>query len=64
MTAVEFKRSVDEIGLNVSTSAPFLGISLRQAQRIAAGEYPAPLAIVRLLRLMIAKKITAEKLRD
>lgn len=62
MSADEFRKCLDKIGLSVYAAAPFFGISLRQAQRIAAGEYPAPLALVRLLRLMVKQNINAHDL--
>lgn len=62
MKAKEFNECLETIGLSVYAAAPFFGISLRQMQRISAGEYPAPLALVRLLRLMVHSKLKATDL--
>lgn len=53
MKGAAFKRACAAVGLSVYAAAPFLGISLRQAQRIAAGEYEAPESAAKLLRLMV-----------
>jgi hypothetical protein len=52
VTGPQFKKALRQVGLSVYRAAPFLGISLRHCQRIAAGEYEAPLAASKLLRLM------------
>lgn len=62
MTGDEFKRALKRVGLSVYASAPFLGMSLRQCQRIAAGEYEAPLAVAKLLTLMWRHKLQAKDL--
>jgi len=59
LTGEEFKRAVATIGLSVYAAAPFLGMSLRHTQRIAAGEYYAPEAVTKLLSVMIKYRISA-----
>jgi predicted transcriptional regulator len=64
MTGAEFKRAVKSAGLSVYAAADFLGLSRRQAYRISAGEYEAPVAVGKLLRLMVRKKLTAAEVDD
>lgn len=59
MTPQEFCECLDKIGLSVYAASAFFGISLRQAQRYASGMYAPPLALVRLLRLMVKKHMKA-----
>lgn len=58
MKGEEFKVHVEAIGLSVYAAAPYLGISKRQAYRISAGEYEAPGAAAKLLRLMVSQGLT------
>ena len=52
MTASQFQWHLKRLGLSVYAAAPFLGISLRHAYRMTNNEYPVPVAIAKLLRLM------------
>jgi hypothetical protein len=38
-----------------------LGVSLRQAQRFAAGETPVPRPVAKLLRLMVRLKVSPDE---
>jgi hypothetical protein len=60
MSGDQFKRALERVGLNVNAAAPFLGISLRQLRRIAAGDYQAPEAVRKLLKLMARDKLQAQ----
>lgn len=57
MTAAQFRRALNQLGLSVYASGPVLGLSLRQAQRIAAGESPVPRPVAKLLRLMLRLRV-------
>jgi len=59
MRGKEFKAALKRVGLSVYASAPFLGISLSQAQRIAAGKYEAAESAAKLLELMAHLGMTA-----
>lgn len=63
MKGAEFTAALDKIGLKPYRAPEFLGLSLRQVYRITAGEYEAPIAAARLLRLMAARKISAADAR-
>jgi hypothetical protein len=63
MTAREFHSLVTErLGLSVYASRRMLGVSLRQAQRYAAGEAAVPETIAKLLRLIVREKIDPKEL--
>jgi hypothetical protein len=59
VTGKEFKVALRKIGLSGYAAAPFLGLSRRTVYRIAAGEYPAPLAAEKLLKLAIRLRLSA-----
>lgn len=63
MKGDDFKAACKAVGLSVYAAAPFLGMSLRQAQRIAAGEYAAPEAVAKLLRLMARLKVSPKDVK-
>jgi hypothetical protein len=52
MTTEQFNTSLKELRLSVYASAPVLGISLRQAQRYAAGE-PISTPVANYLSLLV-----------
>lgn len=52
MTAAQYRKLLDRLGLTIVGAAPVLGISPRQAQRYAAGD-PIPGPVAKLLRLMV-----------
>jgi hypothetical protein len=60
MTGREYKRACKLVGLSITKSAEFLDLSKRQVWRIAAGEYKAPLAVEKLLCLMIQRGLQAD----
>lgn len=50
----EYKHLIGVLGLSVYASADVLGVSLRTAQRYAAGEKPIPPPVAKLLRALVA----------
>lgn len=63
MTASQFQWHLKRLGLSVYAAAPFLGISLRHAYRMTNDEYPVPVAIGKLLRLMHRFDVKPEDLQ-
>jgi hypothetical protein len=61
MTARQYRKAVEELGISVYASARVLGVSLRQAQRFAAGETPVPRPVAKLLRLMVRFKVKPDE---
>ena len=57
MTANQYKAAIKQLGLSQVAAARWLGISPRQSQSYAIGEYPVPEPVAKLLRLMIAEHI-------
>lgn len=64
MSAAEFHKALDALGLSVYAGCHVIGVSIRQAQRYSAGEaIPAP--VRKLLRVLLRHKIpAAEVLND
>jgi hypothetical protein len=62
MTARQYRRAVEELGISVYRSAQVLGVSLRQAQRFAAGETPVPRPVAKLLRLSLPARTDSTRL--
>lgn len=61
MTAAAFAKALDKLGLSVYASGKVIGLSLRQAQRVAAGHSPVPRPVAKLINLMLKRKITVEE---
>ena len=61
MSGDDFARGLSKLGLSVYASGKVIGLSLRQAQRVAAGESPVPRPVAKLLTLMLKRKITVEE---
>jgi predicted transcriptional regulator len=57
MTALQYKRALDQLGLSRGGAAGFLGVSERTAWRYASGDVEVPPAVAMLLRLMIEQDI-------
>jgi hypothetical protein len=53
MTATQYRKACEQLGLSIIKSADALAISPRQAQRYSLGERPIPETIAKLLRAMI-----------
>jgi hypothetical protein len=62
MTRTEYRAALKQLGLSRLGAGPVLGLSKRQAQRIAAGHSPVPKPIAKLIRLMIKLDIRPEDL--
>ena len=57
MTAAQYQRAIDQLGLSQLAAGRFLGVSKNTAQRYAAGETEIPVAVALLLRMMVAEGI-------
>lgn len=64
MTRKQYLAALETLGLTPSgrRTADVLGLSLRQLQRIGAGESAVPSPIAKLLKLAIAGKVTLEEI--
>lgn len=60
MTANQYKAAIKALGLSQERAGTFLGISGRQSQSYALGEYPVPKQTAMLLRLMIRLSLKPE----
>jgi ribosome-binding protein aMBF1 (putative translation factor) len=60
MTAKQFRRAIDQIGLSQITAAHFLAIDPRTVRRYALGELPVPPLIAKVLDYMVKHNLTAE----
>lgn len=61
MTTKQYKDALAKLGLSHVGAAPVLGISRRQAQRLATGESPIPEPVAKLLRYMLKHGIEETK---
>lgn len=61
MSAATFSKALDKLGLSVYASGKVIGLSLRQSQRVAAGESPVPRPVAKLINLILKRKITVEE---
>ena len=62
MTSAQYKAALKNLELTIVGAAPFLGISRRQSQRIAAGDSPVPDLIDKVLKLILNGKLRKEDL--
>lgn len=53
MTANQYRKAIEALGMSQQAAADFFGVSLRTSQGYALDEYPVPEAIAKLLRLMV-----------
>jgi len=58
-----FRLNLEKLDLTITGAAPYLGLSPRQLQRIAAGA-PVPKPVAKLIRVAIKYKIPLEVLAD
>ena len=63
MTATQYKAAIKQLGLSQVAAGRWLGISKRQSQSYAIGEYPVPQPVAMLLRLCIKQKLDPEEAR-
>lgn len=61
MSPKEYRAALDHLGLTIVGAAPVLGLSRRQAQRIAAPDGSVPEPVAKLLRLIIKHEIKPEE---
>ena len=64
MSASTFSKALDKLGLSVYASGKVIGLSLRQAQRVAAGHAPVPRPVAKLINLLLKRKITVEEAKE
>jgi hypothetical protein len=62
MTPAQYKKHLADAELTIVGAAPYLGISRRQSQRLAAGDAPIPDPVAKLLKLIATEKIKKEDL--
>ena len=62
MTRKQYLAAIGKLGLSQIGAGRMLGLSKRQAQRLASGESPIPETIARLLLLMDYNELTEEDL--
>ena len=61
MTANQYRAAIKSLGLSQERAGRFLGVSLRASQAWALGENPVPVAVAKLLRLMVRLKLKPEQ---
>lgn len=65
MTKAEYRKALARLELTIVGAAPVLGISRRQAQRLAADEGSAiPEPVAKLLRVMIRHGIAPDQVAE
>lgn len=60
MSTSAYNAIISRLGLSQIAAGKMLGLSPRQAQRVATGESPVPLPVAKLLRLIVQRKIKPE----
>jgi hypothetical protein len=60
MSRTEYRAALERLGLDWKTAGPALGLSRRQAFRLASGESKVPGPAAKLLRLMIRLNLRPE----
>lgn len=58
VTGARFKELLARAGMSQPALARWLGLSLRQVNRVAVGHYVAPASVVKLLRVMVRHRLT------
>lgn len=61
MTPDQLRATLHHLGLTIRGAASFLGVRERIVYRWLSGEHPVPEAVSKLLRLMVAMKLTPAK---
>jgi hypothetical protein len=57
MTPTDYRKALTALGLTQAGAADFLGVSLRTSQGWALGDHRVPVAVAKLLALMIKLKL-------
>lgn len=52
MTAAQYRKALQRLGLTIVGAGPVLGIGRRHSQKIAGGQSPVTLTIERLLQML------------
>ena len=60
MTANEYRKALDRLGINQQAAGRFFGVGSRTAGRWAQGQARIPMPVAILLRLMLKKKLKLE----
>lgn len=60
MTPKQYQAAIAAIGLSQRAAGPFLGVGERQSRKWVAGEARIPESVAKLLRVMIARKISVD----
>lgn len=60
MTSLQFRTFIQRLGLSQEAAGEFFGYSARQGQRWANDERPVPIAVAKLIRLMVKLKLSPE----
>lgn len=60
ITGERFKALLKRAGLSQYVAARWLNLSRRQVNRVATGQYAAPVVVVKLLRVMVRHRLTAD----
>jgi DNA-binding transcriptional regulator YiaG len=61
VTALQYRRTLEKLGLSQVQAAAFLGVDPRTSRRWALDEATVPIAVAKLLRLMAARHIRPEE---
>ena len=64
MNKSQYRTALKKLGLSIVGAAPYLGISRRNSQRIAAGDCEVPKPVAKLLRVAVAHEIPVEELLE
>jgi DNA-binding transcriptional regulator YiaG len=60
MSKNQYRTALEALGLSQGKAAAFLGYSIRQSHAWANGEAVVPVAVAKLLRLMLAMNLKPE----
>jgi len=62
MTNTQYCAGLKRLGLTIVGAAEHFGFARRQAQRYASGEAPIPDLLAKVMKLLLAGKLTLEDL--
>jgi hypothetical protein len=63
VTPLQYKAAIKALSLSQERAGDWLGISRRQSQSYAIGEYPVPEPIAMLLRLCVKLKLEPDDVK-
>lgn len=64
MTPEQYREAIKRLGLNQSDAGAFIGVNPVTSRRWATGKADVPPPVSMLLRLMLAMKLSPEKVRE